>query len=136
MVSYYGTVRLLLSTIQDTKAKNFEELIRNLSSENETIKELVKDFGDQESIAFLADVLKEMYEQELVKGNFARVKSSTNGGIDYVFRIDRLSPKGLILNNNLKEKTFKELFLSTAKEKGISVVGKAALELMTKIIFK
>lgn len=136
MTSYYGTVSLLLSTIQDKHTKDFEELIGSLSTENNIVTSLIKDFGEKNSIIFLSDVLKDMYDQELIKGTVRNVKPDTNDGIDYFFTIDRLTPKGLILNNNLKEKTFKELFLSTAKEKGISIFGKAALDLMTKIILK
>lgn len=134
MTSYYDVVRLLLTTIQDKKPKNFEELVRNLSVENPIIASLITNFGKQDSIIFLSDVLKDMFDEELVMGFYKRFKTVTNHEVDRVFSIDRLTPKGLILNNSLKEKTFKERFISAAKEKGISTFGKIALDLMVKVI--
>lgn len=139
MTSYYDIVKLLLSTIQDEKPGNFKSLIESLSVDNKIIHGLIDDFGMKETVVLLSDVLKDMFDIDLIHGTVRPVKPDTNGGVDYSFTIERLTPKGLILNNNLKDKNLKdknlkEKFIDSCKKQGAPIIGKAALNVLCTII--
>lgn len=130
MSNYYDIVQFILLKIFEKKPRDLKSFFKSMSENDNVIKQLIADYGVSDSQLLLADILKELIDEEIIIGNCVPVKSFSAGGFDNVYSIERLSPKGLIFIKKMKEiSTKKALLDSIKKEFSISKIVDLVLKL-------
>jgi hypothetical protein len=117
-MNYVDIYKTILIAIKENNCSDFSELLKVVSNEK-SVLELREKISDENSIAYLSDVLVEQIDSGLVKGTYVPIKT-LNSPTNLLFNIERLSPNGYMYLEEVSKPSFWGKFKAHAKENGIS----------------